>query len=63
VSFAHGAHDCLGPPLARLEARIALPAIQRRLPELRIPEPAALEAAPGYFLHGVVRLPLQFRAG
>jgi hypothetical protein len=23
----------------------------------------ALEPAPGYFLHGVVRLPLQFRAG
>lgn len=63
VSFAYGAHYCLGAPLARLEARIALPAILRRLPELRLPEPAALEAVPGYFLHGVVRLPLQFRAG
>ena len=63
VSFAYGAHYCLGAPLARLEGRIALPAILRRLPELRLAEPAALEPAPGYFLHGLVRLPLAFRAG
>jgi cytochrome P450 len=63
LAFGHGIHYCLGAPLARLEARIALPAIVRRCPELRLTEPAALEPAPGYFLHGVVRLPLQFRAG
>jgi cytochrome P450 len=62
AAFGYGAHYCLGAPLARLEARIALPAILRRLPELRLTEPAALEPTPGYFLRGVVRLPLQFRA-
>lgn len=62
LAFAHGAHYCLGAPLARLEARIALPAILRGLPDLRLAEPAVLEPAPGYFLHGLVRLPLQFRA-
>jgi len=61
VAFGYGAHYCLGAPLARLEARIALPAILRRLPELRLEEGATLEAVPGYFLHGLVSLPLQFQ--
>jgi cytochrome P450 len=61
VSFAYGAHYCLGAPLARLEARLALPAILRRLPGLRLAADAPLEPAPGYFLHGVVRLPLRFQ--
>ncbi|MFI9272867.1 cytochrome P450 [Kitasatospora sp. NPDC052896] len=36
VSFGHGAHHCLGAPLARLEAAIALPALFERFPELRL---------------------------
>lgn len=32
VAFGHGAHHCLGAPLARLEARIALPALFARFP-------------------------------
>lgn len=62
-AFGYGAHYCLGAPLARLEARIALPEILRRLPELGLAEGARLEPAPGYFLHGMTSLPLQFRAG
>jgi cytochrome P450 len=58
----HGAHYCLGAPLARLEARIALPATLRRLPELALAEGTRLEATPGFFMHGVTRLPLEFRA-
>ncbi|HEX7838057.1 MAG TPA: cytochrome P450 [Kofleriaceae bacterium] len=61
MAFAHGAHYCLGAPLARLEARIALPAILRRLPELALAEGAELAPAPGYFLRGMVSLPLRFR--
>lgn len=61
-SFGYGAHYCLGAPLARLEARIALPAILRRLPELRLAEGTEFEAVPGYFLRGMVRLPMHFRA-
>lgn len=63
VAFGYGAHYCLGAPLARLEARIALPAILRRLPELRLEDGATLEAVPGYFLHGLVSLPLRFQPG
>jgi cytochrome P450 len=36
LSFGAGAHYCLGAPLARLEAQIALPALLRRFPELAL---------------------------
>ncbi|WP_181784184.1 cytochrome P450 [Pseudonocardia pini] len=35
VAFGHGIHHCLGAPLARMEMRIALPALLTRFPELR----------------------------
>jgi len=40
-SFGHGVHHCVGAPLARLEARIALPAIFARFPELSLAVPAS----------------------
>ncbi|SDJ35967.1 cytochrome P450 [Nonomuraea jiangxiensis] len=36
VAFGHGVHHCLGAPLARMELRIALPALLRRFPGLRV---------------------------
>jgi cytochrome P450 len=35
VGFGHGVHHCLGAPLARMEMRIAFPALLRRFPGLR----------------------------
>ncbi len=34
VTFGYGPHFCLGAPLARLEAQIALPALHQRFPEM-----------------------------
>lgn len=36
LAFGHGVHRCLGAELARLELRIALPALFRRFPQLRL---------------------------
>ena len=41
VSFGHGPHYCLGAPLARLETRIALWNLFRRLPDLALAVPPA----------------------
>ena len=40
LSFGVGVHNCLGAPLARLEARIVLEEVSRRLPSLRLAEHA-----------------------
>ncbi|MDP9848190.1 cytochrome P450 family protein [Streptosporangium lutulentum] len=40
LSFGHGVHYCLGAPLARLEAGIALPALFDRFPGLALAVPA-----------------------
>jgi cytochrome P450 len=36
LAFGHGPHFCVGAALARLLARIAIPAVLRRLPDLRL---------------------------
>lgn len=39
VAFGYGTHQCVGQMLARTELQIALPALLRRLPELRLAVP------------------------
>lgn len=36
VAFGYGVHHCIGAPLARLELRIAIPALLRRFPNLAL---------------------------
>ncbi len=36
LAFGKGVHYCLGAPLARLEAQIAVPALLRRAPRMRL---------------------------
>lgn len=38
MAFGHGIHHCLGAPLARMEMRIAFPALLQRFPRLALAE-------------------------
>lgn len=60
IAFGHGVHFCLGAPLARLEAKVALSAVLRRLPDLARVDDAPLQPARGFIVHGVTSLPLRF---
>jgi cytochrome P450 len=62
LAFGAGIHFCLGAPLARLEARVALSILLRRLHDVEPAEPTAPELTDNTFLRGVTRLPLRFRA-
>ncbi|WP_436787498.1 cytochrome P450 family protein [Yinghuangia sp. YIM S10712] len=60
LSFGHGAHFCLGAPLARLEARIALPALFERFPDLALAVPAEeLEPMESFISNGHKSLPVR----
>lgn len=48
MGFGHGAHFCLGAPLARLETRIALEKLLERMPDLHIPAGTFLQPATGF---------------
>ncbi|GAA2700233.1 cytochrome P450 [Nonomuraea recticatena] len=41
IAFGHGVHHCLGAPLARMEMRIAFPALLRRFPNLTLADEQA----------------------
>jgi cytochrome P450 len=59
VAFGHGPHHCLGAPLARLEARIALTALLTRFPELELAVPAErVRYRPNFLFNGVEELPV-----
>jgi cytochrome P450 len=59
LAFGHGVHHCLGAPLARVELRIALPALVRRFPGLRLADPPAeVRLRPVGIVHGVTALPV-----
>ncbi len=60
LAFGHGAHFCLGAPLARLEAEIALPALFARFPGLALAAPREeLPPVESFISNGHVSLPVR----
>jgi cytochrome P450 len=62
LGFGHGAHFCLGAPLARLEGRVALTALLTRFPELHLAVPRHdlhWSHGDGLVLRGLDELPVR----
>ena len=59
LAFAYGIHHCLGAQLARLELRVAFPALLRRFPALRLAvDPADVRYRERSIVYGVEELPV-----
>jgi cytochrome P450 len=62
LSLGHGAHYCLGAPLARLEATVALERLFTRFPGLDVAVPETeLLPPPSFVSNGVRALPVRLR--
>jgi cytochrome P450 len=61
LGLGHGLHFCLGAPLARLEAEVALRALYTRFPDLTVAQGAAPRPIPSFVSNGVVALPVRLR--
>ena len=54
LAFGHGVHHCLGAPLARMEMRIAWPALLQRFPNLALAEDFAdVQFRSFHFIYGL----------
>ena len=59
VAFGHGVHHCLGAPLARLEARIAVAKLVERFPDIDLAVPVAeLARTPSVTMNALDTLPV-----
>ena len=58
LAFGGGPHRCLGSHLARLELKVALEELHRRLPAYAVAEGATLDYSPG--IREIASLPLVF---
>lgn len=61
IAFGQGIHFCLGSPLARLQAKIALTLLLKRFDEIQRVRSVPLEATGADFAYGVKHLPITFR--
>lgn len=59
LGFGHGRHYCLGAPLARLEARVALDELTNRLTDIEVAD-VDLRPVRSSFIYGVESLPVRF---
>jgi cytochrome P450 len=62
LAFGHGTHFCLGAALARLEGRVALEEVYRRMFEYEI-RPAGIARIHSINVRGFAALPVEFKGG
>ncbi len=60
IAFGNGIHYCLGAPLARLEARLALGAMLERFSTISLAPGSILERQPSLIVYGLRSLPVIF---
>ncbi|MDB5054485.1 MAG: cytochrome [Bacilli bacterium] len=60
MSFGFGIHFCLGAPLARLEAKIALQSLLQHAEELKLVSNSSIMPIPSTFVFGVKNYPVSF---
>ena len=60
IAFGIGKHYCLGAALARLEIRVTVEELLRRLPDLRVPPGFRPHVKPSSFVRGLANLPVEF---
>ena len=58
MSFGRGSHFCIGAPMARLEARIAVEMLLERTAHIALAEEGVLAYAPSIFVRRLEHLPL-----
>ncbi|MGK5552539.1 cytochrome P450 family protein [Actinomadura kijaniata] len=63
LSFGHGPRFCIGASLARMEGRLALASLYRRVPELTLAiDPDDIPYSPSFFTVGPLSLPVTLGA-
>jgi cytochrome P450 len=62
LSFGKGIHFCLGAALSRLEGRVALEELARRVDSFTLDESNEYEYFPSFLLRGLTRLDVHFTA-
>ncbi len=58
IAFGSGIHYCLGSSLARLEARLTVETLLRRMPRIALAPDAALERVQNPLLRGLTKFPM-----
>jgi cytochrome P450 len=60
LAFGHGEHFCIGANLARLELRVMIEEVTRRMPDLELAGP--VERLRSNFVAGIKHMPVRFSA-
>jgi cytochrome P450 len=64
IAFGHGIHQCIGQQLARVEMRVAFPALFRRFPSLALAvSPEEVPLRTDMVIYGVHELPVTWATG